>query len=94
MARERHIPMRQCVVCRRPAAQGTLIRFVRREDGSVALDARGKARGRGAYLCREAGCLADAKKWQKLARSLSVTISPAQAEELDALLGQLETIEN
>ena len=51
------IPQRQCVGCREKKPKPELIRVVRAPDGAISLDARGKAAGRGAYLCPKAVCL-------------------------------------
>ncbi|HVH63015.1 MAG TPA: YlxR family protein, partial [Candidatus Dormibacteraeota bacterium] len=50
MAKESHKPVRTCVACRQEAGKGQLVRFVRSPQGAVALDASGRAPGRGAYL--------------------------------------------
>jgi predicted RNA-binding protein YlxR (DUF448 family) len=46
------------VVCREVRAKRELVRLVRRPDGAVAVDARGRLPGRGAYVCRGADCVA------------------------------------
>ena len=51
------IPQRQCVGCREKKPKPELIRVVRAPDGAISLDARGKAAGRGAYLCPSPACL-------------------------------------
>ena len=56
------IPQRQCVGCREKKPKPELIRVVRAPDGAISLDARGKAAGRGAYLCPKAVCLKKAQK--------------------------------
>ena len=56
------IPQRQCVGCREKKPKPELIRVVRAPDGVISLDARGKAAGRGAYLCPKASCLKKAQK--------------------------------
>ncbi len=48
--------------------------MVRSPEGTVSLDFRGKAPGRGAYLCRDSACLKKAVKSHALERSLSVPI--------------------
>ena len=48
--------------------------MVRAPDGSVSLDFRGKAPGRGAYICPSQACLKRALKSKALERSLEVTI--------------------
>ncbi|MSQ31606.1 MAG: YlxR family protein [Dehalococcoidia bacterium] len=54
--RARHVPQRTCVACRRTGDQRTFVRLVRTADGGVAVDERGRAPGRGAYLCRAVAC--------------------------------------
>ncbi len=45
-----HVPIRQCVVCKRRIEKHGLKRFVRTPSGWVA-DPAGTAFGRGAYVC-------------------------------------------
>ena len=52
MQKQRKIPMRQCLGCRTMFPKRELIRVVRAPDeGGISLDFKGKAPGRGAYLC-------------------------------------------
>lgn len=60
--RQKHIPIRTCVVCREKAGKRTLMRVVRAESG-VQLDLTGKVNGRGAYVCDSPLC------WQKMVSS-------------------------
>jgi predicted RNA-binding protein YlxR (DUF448 family) len=83
------------VSCRATRPQRGLVRLHRAADGSIRLDDRegefgfgGRRRaatGRGAYLCREARCLQDAKP-ARLARALRTRLEPAPEllEELRA----------
>ena len=75
-------PMRMCVGCRGHFAKKQLIRVVRTPEGRLLLDARGKASGRGAYICRSAECLGKARKSRSLERVLEI---PIPAEAYDAL---------
>ena len=68
--------VRMCVGCRAHAPKKELIRIVRTPDGAIVADARGKAPGRGAYICRKAACLDKARKSRALERMLNVPISP------------------
>ena len=68
------IPIRQCMGCREQKAKNELLRVVRAPDGTVSLDFRGKASGRGAYICRSADCLRRAVKSRALERSLETAI--------------------
>ena len=53
---QKKIPMRQCVGCREMKAKKELVRVVRSPEGEISLDFRGKAPGRGAYLCPQTDC--------------------------------------
>ena len=71
---QKKIPQRQCMGCRERKEKRELIRVVRAPDGGVSLDFRGKAPGRGAYICPEMACLKKAIRSKALDRSLEVTI--------------------
>ena len=81
---QKKIPQRQCMGCRERKEKRELIRVVRAPDGSVSLDFRGKAPGRGAYICPDMACLKKAIRSKALDRSLEVTIP----EEIYARLEQ------
>lgn len=69
------IPMRQCLGCREMKPKPTLIRVVRAPDGgTITLDFKGKAPGRGAYLCPDPACLKKAVKSHALERAFSAAI--------------------
>ena len=80
MAGEKKIPMRQCLGCREMKPKRELIRVVRSPEGEISLDLRGKAPGRGAYVCRSAACLKKAIRARALERAFSVQI-PAEIYE-------------
>lgn len=80
---EKKIPMRQCLGCREMKPKRELIRVVRSPEGEINLDFRGKASGRGAYVCRDAQCLKKAIKARALERALSVQIPPEIYERLE-----------
>lgn len=81
------IPVRQCLGCREHKPKKELLRVVRSPEGAAALDLRGKANGRGAYICRSADCLKRAVKSNALARALETEIPP---EVLESLLKEME----
>ena len=58
--------------------------MVRSPEGQVSLDFRGKASGRGAYICPSMDCLKKAIRSKALERSLEVPIP----EEIYARLEQ------
>lgn len=53
----RGAPERTCVGCRGRAPKGSLLRIVRSVEGSVRVDPRGTAPGRGAYVHRDRACV-------------------------------------
>lgn len=71
---QKKIPMRQCLGCREMKPKKELIRVVRSPEGELSLDFKGKAPGRGAYVCPNGECLKRAQKAKALARSLECEI--------------------
>ena len=59
---QKKVPMRQCLGCREMFPKRELIRVVRSPEGELSLDFKGKAPGRGAYLCGKPECLKKARK--------------------------------
>jgi predicted RNA-binding protein YlxR (DUF448 family) len=70
----RRFPQRTCVACRTERQKRDLIRIVRAPDGTVALDTTGRAAGRGAYLCADGSCWAQAIKKSAIERALSARL--------------------
>ena len=81
------IPLRQCLGCREMKAKKDLLRVVRSKEGEISLDLRGKASGRGAYVCPNADCLKRAIRAKALSRAFDTEIPQ---EIYDALLSQME----
>ena len=80
---EKKIPMRQCLGCREMKPKKELIRVVRSPEGNISLDFKGKASGRGAYVCPNAQCLKKAIKAKSLERAFSTQIPPEIYEALE-----------
>ena len=76
------IPMRMCVACRSMRPKKELVRIVRTTEGELKIDPTGRANGRGAYLCRDVGCLEKAIKTKALDRALDAKIEAGVLEEL------------
>ncbi len=76
------MPERSCVACRATAERSELARFVLRH-GVVVSDPGGRMPGRGAYLCRRAGCVEQVLKNRgAFARALRARVEPPAAEQL------------
>ena len=84
---QKKIPMRQCVGCREMKMKKELIRVVRSPEGVLSLDFKGKAPGRGAYLCPDPECLKKAIRSRALERTFSCQIPQ---EVYDALTERME----
>lgn len=79
-------PMRMCAGCRIRAPKRELIRVVRTPTGEVIADAREKAPGRGAYICRNVDCFKKIRKSRALERMLEVAIPEETYEAIASLL--------
>lgn len=79
---QKKIPMRQCVGCREMKHKRELIRVVKSPDGEISLDFKGKAPGRGAYVCHSPECLKKAIKSKALERAFSAGIPEEVYEQL------------
>ena len=87
MQKPRKIPQRMCVGCRQMKPKKELLRVVRSPEGELSLDFKGKAPGRGAYVCPQAECLRRAIKSRALERGLDCQIPQ---EIYDLLLARME----
>ena len=81
---EKKKPMRQCLGCREMKPQKELIRVVRSPEGEISLDFKGKASGRGAYVCPDPRCLKKAIKARALERAFSAQIPQEIYERLES----------
>lgn len=68
------IPMRTCVVTQEKYPKKELIRVVRTPEGSICIDEKGKANGRGAYLKKDKEVIEKARKTKVLERHLETVV--------------------
>ena len=87
------IPMRQCVGCREMKPKKELVRVVKSPEGVISIDLKGKAPGRGAYVCHSKECLRKAIKSNALARGFETTIPPEITEQLEKQMEATEDAE-
>ncbi len=73
--REKHVPLRTCVVCRTKADKRELIRIVHAPSGELVVDDTGKRSGRGAYLCSNPDCRQRAFSGSRLSRALRAEVT-------------------
>lgn len=84
---QKKIPLRQCLGCREMKPKKELIRVVRSPEGEIRLDFKGKANGRGAYICPDPACLKKAVRAKALERAFETEIP---AEVYAQLTAQME----
>ena len=85
--RTKKVPLRKCMGCGEMKPKKELVRVVRSPEGEISLDFRGKAPGRGAYVCPQTECLKRAIKSKALERGLDCQIPQ---EIYDQLLLRME----
>ena len=78
----KRVPIRRCAWCGEHEAKGALLRVARSPQGVVALDLKGKAPGRGAYVHAEKSCLENAIAKGRLDHTLKVRLSPEERAQL------------
>ncbi len=80
--RHKHVPLRTCIACREIRPKREMVRVVRTPEGGLVVDERGKAAGRGAYLCRCRRCWGIALRGGRLEHALRTTVSEEEREAL------------
>lgn len=85
--KQKKIPLRMCLGCKEMKPKKELIRVVRNNEGEINIDLVGKKPGRGAYICKNTGCLDLAIKAKRLEKAFETTID---VEIYSKLKNQLE----
>ncbi len=67
-----------------------LIRIVKTTEGEIKVDTTGKLNGRGAYICKNVGCLTKAQKSNALSRAFEMSVSPEVYSQLETEIGSIE----
>lgn len=86
----RKVPERMCVGCRQMKPKAGLIRIVKNKENEILVDRTKKSNGRGAYVCKNAACLEDAKKHKGLERALETKIPVELYEELKSQIWEVK----
>ena len=87
---QKKIPMRMCTGCGEMKPKRELVRVVKSPEGEVSLDLTGKKPGRGAYVCRSAGCLRAARKARRFERAFSCRIPDEVYDRMEEELSRNE----
>ena len=76
-----HTPMRMCIACRNMKPKGELIKIVKNEN-NIELDICQKKFGRGAYICKDAECIENAKKRKALGRHFKTNVDDSIFDDI------------
>jgi len=79
-----------CIGCREMKPKKELIRVVRSPEGEIDLDLKGKAPGRGSYLCSNKACVDKAAKNRLLEKAFGQKIDQEVYEKLKDKLNEGE----
>ena len=79
-------PLRMCVACRQRGGKEQLIRIVKPKDAPAHIDGPGNSAGRGAYVCKKADCIENARKRRALNRALKCEITDSLYDELHIII--------
>lgn len=86
--KQKKIPMRMCLGCNEMKPKKELIRVVKSPEGEISLDFKGKAAGRGAYICRSTECFDKARKARRFEKAFSCKIDDSVYEVMMNELGE------
>lgn len=79
---KKKIPMRTCLGCNEKKSKKEMIRIVRSPEGNIFMDLKGKASGRGCYICPTIECFENAIKAKSIERALETKIDDQLIETL------------
>ncbi|MBN2285316.1 MAG: YlxR family protein [Tissierellales bacterium] len=83
---QKKVPMRKCLGCGESFPKKELIRVVKNKDGEIFIDLKGKANGRGAYICKRLECYEKAYKTKRLNKAFECEISDDVYQEMRKVL--------
>ena len=69
------IPLRMCIACREMKPKKEMLRIVKNAEDSIFIDFKGKAPGRGAYICDNEQCVKDCFKRKILNKVFQINVS-------------------
>ena len=90
MMKTKKIPMRMCLGCGEMKPKRELIRVVKSKEGDISLDLTGKKAGRGAYVCKSADCLKQARKKRAFERAFSMKIEDSVYDKMEEEISNAE----
>lgn len=88
MNKPKKIPLRKCLATNQQFPKKEMIRVVRTPEGSVIIDEKGKANGRGAYISRSITAVDIAQKKKVFDRQLEVAVPVEIYDQLRQIIGE------
>lgn len=82
---KKNIPIRTCVVTKKPEPKDHLIRVTKTKDNVISIDLTGKAHGRGAYITKSLDVILKAKQKKLLDKALDTKVPIEIYEQLESL---------
>lgn len=79
-------PLRMCIACREMKDKKALLRIVKDKEGKIFVDLTGKANGRGAYVCKDLGCLEKLKKQKILNKTFKMMVDENVYKEIEGVI--------
>lgn len=79
-------PLRMCIACREMKDKKALLRIIKDKEGKIFVDLTGKANGRGAYVCRDLGCLEKLKKQKILNKTFKMMVDENVYKEIEGVI--------
>ena len=76
-----HTPLRMCIACRQMLPKGELVKVVKTENGAE-LDKNQKKSGRGAYVCKNDGCIENARKRKAFSKHFKMPVEDKIYDEI------------
>lgn len=90
MIKTKKIPLRKCLGCNEMFPKKQLIRVVKNNLGEIDIDFKGKAHGRGAYICNEKTCFEKAYKSKAFNRAFQCEVPKDVYERLSKEFENIE----
>ena len=87
---QKKIPLRKCTGCGEMKPKKELVRVVKTPEGDILIDLTGKRNGRGAYICRDVGCLKKARKSKHIEKSFQCSIPDEVYDKMEEELNSGE----
>jgi uncharacterized protein len=84
--KEKHIPERVCIVCKKKSTKNELIRLVKTRKGTVEVEDNGILWGKGIYICNNEECVKGFFKGKFFKKNFHPALYPEAFAHLDKII--------